>query len=233
MEKSVSTKKLDDGGLIFRFDHVKDAQIALNTTRSLFSLGSFIPGWSAVFVPAADFHGDHSRDYEGQLKVAITYQGQGQCTDDWLRELAVAAVEDQVSPPVAILSTKIKTWEADKYLLALDIELASVRAAELLSNKYKHEWKSLPGHQVSSMLFQFLTPHLTSCRTSTYSSSIIAPSSRCRRSHGSALARLSCFAMVAVQSHHTAQARTCRQTQRMPKSTSPPSRTVRTSAPQS
>ena len=152
MEKSVATKKLDEGGLIFRFDHITDAQVALNTTRSLFSLGSFIPGWSAEFAPAADFHGDHSRDYEGQLKVAITYQGPGQFTEAQLRDIAIAAVQEQAGPTVDILSSKTKSFEADEFMLLMDIQLASVQAAEVLSNKYNHDWKALPGHQVSSQL---------------------------------------------------------------------------------
>ncbi|KIW09492.1 uncharacterized protein PV09_00370 [Verruconis gallopava] len=140
MEASIATKKLDDGSLIFRFDHVKEAQIACNTTRSLFSIGSFPPGWSAEFVTAADFHGDHSRDYEGQLKVAITYQGKGKCTEALLRDIAVATIEASAE----ILSSSVKNFEADKTLLLMDIWLASVRAAESISNKYNREWKTLP-----------------------------------------------------------------------------------------
>lgn len=151
MEKSIATKKLDDGGLVFRFDHVKDAQIALNTTRSLFSLGSFIPGWSASFVPAADFHGDHSRDYEGQLKVAIKYQGHSKCTEGGLRDIALSTIQAQVGASTDIITSSVKNFEPAQSMLLLDIHLASVQAAEALSIKYNHEWKTLPEKPVSSI----------------------------------------------------------------------------------
>jgi hypothetical protein len=144
MEASIATKKLDDGALIFRFDHVKDAQIACTTTRSLFNLGSFPQGWSADFISAADFHGDHSRDYEGQLKVAIAYQGEGQTNEGLLYELALATIQGSAE----IMSSTVKSYDSKQKMLTIDIYLASVRAAEAISKKYNHEWQTLPGNDV-------------------------------------------------------------------------------------
>jgi hypothetical protein len=144
MEASIATKKLDDGALIFRFDHIKDAQIACNTTRSLFNIGSFSPGWSAEFVSAADFHSDHSRDYEGQLKVAIACQGKCNCNEAMLRDVALSTIRERAE----ILSHTTKNFEADKGMLLIDVYLASIRAAENLSNVYNHEWKALQGNNV-------------------------------------------------------------------------------------
>jgi hypothetical protein len=156
MESSIATKKLDDGALIFRFDHVQQAHMAFKTTLSLFELGSFIPGWTATYVPAADFHGDHSRDYEGHLKVAITYLGDGQCTEAGLLDVALSAVQAQTAG--GILSSVVKSFDNEKCMLVLDVALASVRAAEVLSTKYNREWKSLPEHEVRLLPFTISQP---------------------------------------------------------------------------
>jgi hypothetical protein len=144
MEASIATKKLDDGGLIFRFDHVKEAQIACNTTRSLFNLGSFPPGWSAEFVPAADFHGDHSRDYEGQLKVAVAYQGKSQCNEALLCKVALATIQASAE----VMSSAMQKSEPENGTRLMNVCLGSVRAAESISLKYNHQWKAVPGNEV-------------------------------------------------------------------------------------
>jgi hypothetical protein len=142
MESSIATKKLDDGALIFRFDHVLQARMAYKTTLGLFGLGSFLPGWTAIFVSAADFHGDHSRDKEGHLRVAVT----GDYSEAELREYALVAIHKHV--PGGVLSSIVKSFDNEKQILVLDVALASVRAAETVALKYNRQWKKCSENEV-------------------------------------------------------------------------------------
>lgn len=144
METSIATKKCDEGVLIFRFDHLKDASIAYNTTRTLISVGQYRSGWSVQFVDPSEFHGDHSRDREGQVKVAIKYHGED-CDEGVLRKLALSVVQESSD----VVAHHINMFDPKQLMLVLEVDLVSISAADLINMKYSQGWKPVIGHEVS------------------------------------------------------------------------------------
>ncbi|KAF2434752.1 hypothetical protein EJ08DRAFT_656977 [Tothia fuscella] len=71
LSAAISMKKIPTGGLVFRFDDLKDAKDAYGATREMIGR-EFPDSWTLKYVKAASFHGtDSQRQFEGQINIKL------------------------------------------------------------------------------------------------------------------------------------------------------------------